>query len=110
MLNFCARNDPEGPHDWPYIYFHGQAEDLVDEKWNKTRTEEEWSAPDLVASDTQIASVADGTYDVTVYAHPAKLFIWSRRDIMCRGLIVLEGDQKSMADAERKFAAKVSSL
>jgi len=109
-MNFCARNDPDGPHDWPYIYFHGQAEDLVDEKWNKTRTEEEWSAPDLVASDTPIASVADGMYDVTVYAHEATLFIWSRADGMRRGLIVLEDDKKSMADAERKFTAQVSSL
>jgi len=61
----------ELPHNWPFIYFHGEVEGVVSQ--NKS-TEE---APDLVSADVSLAEVEDGEQVVFVYGRQAVLFLWT---------------------------------
>lgn len=74
-MNFYSLEDETGKYHWNFIYFHNRSEDVVDAE--RQRLGLEWTPPDLVSSDTSRDSVEDGIYDVMVYGHPAKLFLWT---------------------------------
>jgi hypothetical protein len=66
----------QGPCPWPFVYFHGDAEGWANNH-NADASSDDWCAPDLVAGDAPLGTVADGIHDVSVYGKPAKLYLWT---------------------------------
>ena len=69
VVNLACMGELE--HDWPFIYFHGNAEGVV----NQNKSSEQ--APDLVSADVSVAEVEDGEHTVFVYGFQAILFLWT---------------------------------
>jgi hypothetical protein len=78
MIQFYSNRDPRSEYSWPYVYAHGMAEGVVDEEYNqKIADEEEWGAPDLIASsNVSQDSVETGVYNVRLYDEDAILYFW----------------------------------
>ena len=91
-----------GQNNWSYVYAHKAAEALLD-TLNPARQDDGWCAPDLIAANHPRDSYSDGIYDCTVIDRPAKLFIWSPRSDMRKGLVVLIDDAEGVADAQRGY-------
>ena len=97
----------EYEHEWPKVYFHGDAERLF---WN-LEPEEVVDAPDRVCGEVELASLHPGTVTPveveftdlrsSVYYEDGLLFLWESmgpRDVKdrLRGLIVLDGDDEAV--------------
>lgn len=93
---------------WPWIYAHGEAEDLCDRNQG-----EEWMAPDIIGSmDGSVYDIKqDGEVPCTVYGEPAILFIWSDGRFgdgkrWPHGLVCLKSDTKSCEYARKAMLEK----
>lgn len=127
-MKFVARDDKASQYSWHSVYFHYECEDYVNSVYNKNVSDEEWCAPDLVGGLQPMDEVEDGVYDCMVYNEPAKLFIWTdkelslvfrfgggkpdrkAREFIRRGLIVFPGDEKAMKYAQQKMLERATFL
>ena len=133
-LMFGSMYDPAFSLGWNFVYFHGNAEEVVSGKISA-------GPPDLVAGVCARDSLVDGVYPCTVYEQPAKLFLWThgeaeaivsadtagcyphaliqgnadsvlwlKKVVARHGLICLDTDTESLAYAQRMFEQKQSHL
>lgn len=118
-VRLFADRDPRGggmERHWPWIYFHGKAERLVDQVWNVdgpggADPDAFWCAPDLISSETTPEALGEGQFPVEIYGQPAVLFLWHPpaepgvRAVL-KGLAVLESDAGARAYALRCYRAR----
>jgi len=74
-LLFGAQNDPAFEHGWSFVYFHGEADEVINKKWNTSL--DQWCAPDLVSASVPRDEVEDGIHEGSVYGVPVTLFLWT---------------------------------
>jgi len=107
MIKVGHRYDKEYPEDWPWVYFHCNAERFVDEVYNKGKSSEEWGPPDLVGSTTPLDEVHDGIHEVSLYGSQAHLYLWTSVDEWKvkwrKGLITFPEDAVAEAHAKKLF-------
>ena len=115
VAGLFVRSD-DYPEIWPWIYFHGQAEDHVmayqDHLILKGEIEKDnWEAPDLVRSNTPIEQVEDGKFNRVDFVDGTEMLLtlWStnpeyKQDYQTgvfnfkahrRGLITLYSDKEA---------------
>ena len=103
-MKLARRNDGLA-YAWPWVYFHG-LEGFVD--FNSPVAE--WSAPDLVESDTS-KPTEEGVYSGTVYGMPCTIYLWGGRHGEMQGLVVnADHDKEAAQDAWVKFTTKQENI
>lgn len=106
LLHFVHR-DEATPDEliiaWPWIYFHGKAEKLVEKHIGPNRT-----APDLVAGPPSLL-IPMGKFAAMIYSTKATLYYW-HGEAHWTGLICLRDDNAANIYAERQLNKKTRSV
>lgn len=125
MFNFKLMGQSD--FRWPFVYFHGDAEDIANEN-NADYESHEWVAPDLVSCDRKLFDqliddkgsvlarkyyVEEGVHDYLVYGHPAVLYLWKNGNYnppLMSGLICLTDDRASLEYAYKAYSEKAQTI